>query len=175
MRRTGVRLSPEDLQTIAAFHRRFIDDALSLRFNSTGRPPQLYYPTYRDLLLETDAAGNQANYLASEEAFQFVRSLQTQDRIVPVVGDISGPTALQAVGRAIAARGERLSAFYVSNVEFYLFGQGRTALRHQPARNSEGQRGGGHPIGVRPLLHLRPPGRRQPITAPPRRRSARRL
>jgi hypothetical protein len=124
VRRTGVRLSPEDLQTIAAFHQRFIDDALSLRFNSTGRPPQLYYPTYRDLLLETDAAGNQANYLASEEAFQFVRSLQTQDRIVPVVGDISGPTALQAVGRAIAARGERLSAFYVSNVEFYLFGQG---------------------------------------------------
>jgi hypothetical protein len=124
IRRTGVRLSPEDFQTIAAFHRRFIDDALSLRFNSTGRPPQLYYPTYRDLLLETDASGNQANYLASEEAFQFVRSLQAQDRIVPVIGDISGPTALQAVGRAIGARGERLSAFYVSNVEFYLFGQG---------------------------------------------------
>ena len=41
-----------------------------------------------------------------------------------MVGDISGPSALQAVGRAIAARGERLSAFYVSNVEFYLFGQG---------------------------------------------------
>jgi hypothetical protein len=124
LRRTGVPLSPEDLQTITAFHRRFIDDGLSLRFNSTGRPPQLYYPTYRDLLLETDAAGNQANYLAAEESFQFVKSLQSHDRIVPVIGDISGPTALQAVGRAIAARGERLSVFYVSNVEFYLFGQG---------------------------------------------------
>ena len=124
LRRTGVPLSPEDLQTIAAFHRRFIEDGLSLRFNSTGRPPQLYYPTYRDLLLETDAAGNQANFLAAEESFQFVKSLQSRDRIVPVVGDISGPSALQAVGRAIAARGERLSAFYVSNVEFYLFGQG---------------------------------------------------
>jgi hypothetical protein len=127
LRRTGVPLSPEDLQTIAAFHRRFIDDGLSLRFNSTGRPPQLYYPTYRDLLLETDAAGNQANYLAAEDSFQFVKSLQSHDRIVPVVGDISGPTALQAVGRTIAARGERLSAFYVSNVEFYLFGQGAYA------------------------------------------------
>jgi hypothetical protein len=83
----------------------------------------LYYPTYRDLLLETDASGNQVNYLASEDSFQFVKSLQTRDRIVPVVGDISGPSALQAVGRAIARRGERLSAFYVSNVEFYLFGQ----------------------------------------------------
>ena len=124
LRRTGVPLSSDDFQTIAAFHRRFIDDGLSLRFNSTGRPPQLYYPTYRDLLLETDASGNQVNYLASEDSFQFVKSLQSRDRIVPVVGDISGPTALQAVGRAIAARGERLSAFYVSNVEFYLFGQG---------------------------------------------------
>ena len=124
LRRTGVPLSAEDLAKIAAFHRRFIDDGLTLRFNSTGRPPQPYYPTYRDLLLETDAAGNQASYLASEEAYQFIKSLQAHDRIVPVVGDISGPSALQAIGRAIGARGERLSAFYVSNVEFYLFGQG---------------------------------------------------
>ena len=127
LRRTGVPLSAEDLQTIAAFHRRFADEGLSLRFNSAGRPPQSYYPTYRDLLLETDANGNQANYLASEDAYQFLKSLQAHDRVVPVVGDISGPTALQAVGRAIAARGERLSAFYVSNVEFYLFGQGAYA------------------------------------------------
>jgi hypothetical protein len=124
LRRTGVPLTSEDLATIAAFHRRFMDDGLSLRFNSAGRPPQAYYPTYRDLLLETDAAGAQANYLASEDSYQFVKSMQVQDRIVPVVGDISGPSALQAVGRAIGARGERLSAFYVSNVEFYLFGQG---------------------------------------------------
>ena len=124
LRRTGVPLTADDLATIAAFHRRFMEDGLSLRFNSAGRPPQAHYPTYRDLLLETDAGGSQTNYLASEEMFQFVKSMQAQDRIVPVVGDVSGPSALQAVGRAIAARGERLSAFYVSNVEFYLFGQG---------------------------------------------------
>jgi hypothetical protein len=124
IRRTGVPLTADDLATIAAFHRRFMEDGLSLRFNSAGRPPQAHYPTYRDLLLETDSSGSQTNYLASEETFQFVKSMQAQDRIVPVVGDVSGPSALQAVGRAIAARGERLSAFYVSNVEFYLFGQG---------------------------------------------------
>ena len=124
LRKTGVPLSAEDFATIAAFHRRFMDEGLSLRFNSTGRPPQPYYPTYRDLLLETDAAGKQANFLASEDSYQFVKTLQAQDRVLPVVGDISGPSALQAVGRAIAARGERLSAFYVSNVEYYLFSQG---------------------------------------------------
>jgi len=124
LRHSGVPLSGEDLATIAAFHRRFMDEGLWLRFNSTGRPPQSYYPTYRDLLLETDAAGMQSNFLASEDAFQFVKSLQARDRIIPVVGDISGPSALQSIGREIASRGERLSAFYVSNVEFYLFGQG---------------------------------------------------
>ena len=50
------RSRAEDLATIAGFHRRFMEDGLSLRFNSAGRPPQAYYPTYRDLLLETDAA-----------------------------------------------------------------------------------------------------------------------
>jgi hypothetical protein len=124
LRHTGVPLSSEDLTSINAFHRRFMDEGLSLRFNSTGRPPQSYYPTYRDLLLETDAAGAQTNYLASEDAYQFIKSLHARDRIIPVVGDVSGPSALQAIGREIAARNERLSAFYVSNVEFYLFGQG---------------------------------------------------
>lgn len=141
LRRTGVPLASEDLATIHAFHRRFIDEGLWLRFNSAGRPPQSYYPTYRDLLLETDAAGSQTNYLASEEAFQFLKALQARDRVIPVVGDISGPSALQAIGRAMAARNERLSAFYVSNVEFYLFGQGSyprfvTNLRGMPRAKS---------------------------------------
>ena len=141
LRRSGVPLSSDDLATISAFHRRFIDEGLWLRFNSTGRPPQSYYPTYRDLLLETDAAGAQTNYLASEDGFQFIKSLHARDRIIPVVGDISGPSALQAIGREIAARNERLSAFYVSNVEFYLFGQGSyprfvTNLRSMPRAKS---------------------------------------
>ena len=127
IRQTGVALSPEDLTIIAGFHRRFIDDGLALRFNSTGRPPQWYYPTYRELLLETDSAGNRTNYLASEETYQFVKGLHARHQIIPVVGDISGPTAVQAIGKAIADRGDKLSAFYTSNVEFYLFGQGTFA------------------------------------------------
>jgi hypothetical protein len=98
---------------------------VDLRFESTGRPPQRYYPTYRELLLETDPLGRQANYLASEDAFQFVKSLEARDLVIPVVGDFSGPSALAAIGRVLSARGERLSAFYTSNVEFYLFGQDR--------------------------------------------------
>ena len=123
--RFGVPLSREDLATIDRFHRRFIEAGLALRFESYGRPPQSGYPTYRDLVIETDAQGRQRNYLASEESFQFLKSLHARDLIVPVVGDVSGPSAMPAVARLIRERGERLSAFYTSNVEDYLFRDGR--------------------------------------------------
>jgi len=118
--RFGVALSDADRATIDRFHRRFISAGLELQFETTGRAPQRHYPTYRGLLLETDANGHRRNFLASEESFHFVKSLQAADRIVPVVGDLGGPSALAAVGRLLGDRGERLSAFYTSNVEFYL-------------------------------------------------------
>jgi hypothetical protein len=124
IRRTGVPLTAQDFQTIDRFHRSFIEAGLSLQFQSTGRPPQSYYPTYRQLLAETDPSGRAANFLASEDSYQFVKSLQARDLVIPVIGDISGPSALAAIGRALTERHASLSALYVSNVEFYLFGQG---------------------------------------------------
>jgi len=121
MRGFGVPLSPEDLQTIAGFHRQFIDDGLSLQFHSAGRPPQFNYPTLRDLLLEVDRAGTRRSYLASEDDFQFVKSLQAKDLVIPVVGDLSGTHALAAIGRLMTEQKQTLSVFYASNVEFYLF------------------------------------------------------
>ena len=116
----GVPLNAEDLTKIHRFHQRFVDSGLDLRFQTFGRPAQSYYPTYRELLLATDRSGRQGNYLASEEAFQFVKSLQDGNRIIPVTGNLSGPSALVGIGRTMSERGETLSAFYASNVEFYL-------------------------------------------------------
>jgi hypothetical protein len=121
----GVPLSREEIATIDRFHRRFIEAGVGLRFQSAGRPPQAHYPTYRDLLLATDAAGTHHNYLASEESFQFLKSLEQRDLVIPVVGDISGTRALDAIAAMLGQRKQRLSAFYVSNVEFYLFSDSR--------------------------------------------------
>jgi hypothetical protein len=120
----GVPLSTSDRETINRFHRTFIDSGLSLKFQSTGRAPRSVYPTYRDLLLETDRSGNQANYLASDTTFQVVRKLQMQDQVIPVVGNLAGDRALASIARLMTERGERLSAFYVSNVELYLWQDG---------------------------------------------------
>ena len=48
VRSFGVPLSNQDLSTIDRFHQRFVEAGLELRFQSMGRPPQFYYPTYRD-------------------------------------------------------------------------------------------------------------------------------
>ena len=123
----GVPLDDNDRATIDRFHRRFIDEGLSLQFNSFGRPPQYGYPDFRDLLLEVDGHGTRRSYLASEDDFQFVKGLQTEDRIVPIVGDLSGATALAAVAKFLSRENLQVSAFYTSNVEFYLFRAGRFA------------------------------------------------
>lgn len=123
--RTGVPLSREDRATIDRFHRRFIEAGVGLQFQSAGRPPQSHYPAFRDLLLAATPAGVKANYLASEDAFQFVKGLEERDLIIPVVGDLSGSRAVAAIGEFLARRKLRLSALYASNVEFYLFSDGR--------------------------------------------------
>ena len=95
------------MATIAKFHGTFIAAGLALRFESIGRPPQSHYPAYRDLLVATDALGRKGNFLASEDGFQFVKSLQGRDLVVPVVGNLAGPTALAAIGTSSSAAGNR--------------------------------------------------------------------
>jgi hypothetical protein len=125
VRHMGLALSEENLATIGRIHDSFIGEGLALQFSSHGRAPQFYYPDYRDLLLEKDLTGQKADFLAREDDFQFIKTMQQEDRIVPVVGDLSGPHALAAIGHYLAEQGEHVSAFYTSNVEFYLMRGGR--------------------------------------------------
>jgi hypothetical protein len=120
----GVPLSRADVDTIHRFHQAFVDAGLSLQFHSFNRAPQPYYPTFRDLLLATDAAGREWNYLATNDDFQFLRALEGRDAVIPVVGDVAGPRAMRAIAATMGERGERLSALYISNVENYLFRDG---------------------------------------------------
>jgi hypothetical protein len=47
------------------------------------------------------------------------------NRVVPVVGDLAGPRALPEMGEVMREMGVELTAFYASNVEFYLWRDGR--------------------------------------------------
>ncbi|HEY8483998.1 MAG TPA: hypothetical protein VIL13_05250 [Longimicrobiales bacterium] len=125
IRTYGVELSASDWETIRRFHATFAREGLDLRFQSHGRAPRPEYPTLRRLLLERDLTGRQASYVADEEAFRFVKSLQARNRVIPVVGDLAGDHALAAIARFLEERGLRVSAYYTSNVEFYLAQDGR--------------------------------------------------
>ena len=122
--RTGIPLSHADRATIARVHSTFVREGLALRFTSFGRRPRWYYPTLSQLMLERDADGRMASYLVREDDWRFVKSLHAADRIVPLVGNLAGPSALRAVARELAARRQVVSAVYTSNVEFYLWGDG---------------------------------------------------
>ncbi len=117
----GLALSVDDLAVIGTIHHQFMQAGLDLRFTSHFRSPRAYYPTYRRLLLETDLDGRPMNYLADEDTYAFLRRMQLDNRVIPVVGDLAGSHALEAVGAEAADRGLTVSALYTSNVEFYLW------------------------------------------------------
>jgi hypothetical protein len=68
----------------------------------------------------TDFRGLSHSYLATEEAFAFVKDLHARNLIVPVVGDFGGPGAIGRVADYVRAQRSLVAAFYSSNVEVYL-------------------------------------------------------
>lgn len=121
----GIQLSDSDLKAIANIQRAFFEAGLDVRYSSHNRPPRSIYPTMRDLLLQKDLSGEQRNYFCAEEDWQFIKKMEDQDLIIPVVGDLAGTSAVKAIGRYLNEIKERVSAFYVSNVEFYVHRQGQ--------------------------------------------------
>lgn len=124
VKRSGVVLSETDLATIERFHSAFISGGLSLQFTTTGQAPRSYYPTLRQLILERDLTGQLVSYLARESDFQFVKSLERRNLVIPVVGDLAGNHAMSAIGTYMAQRGDQLSALYASNAEDYVMRAG---------------------------------------------------
>ena len=117
-------LSAQDVQALRYVYSAFWQANLDITFRSgrVGFPGSRRrgFPTLRDLLLANDATGNGASFLASEEDYGFLRRLQRQNRIIPVIGDFAGKKALAAVANYLRENGYEVTAFYTSNVEQYL-------------------------------------------------------
>ena len=121
----GVNLTEKDIATIYRFHDEFIKRGPGLRFTSHNRSPRAYYPTYKQLVTETDGQGNFASFLSNESHYQFLKELHENDLIIPLVGNFADPDALPAVGKYLKEIGVEVSTFYTSNVEYYLMYQGQ--------------------------------------------------
>lgn len=119
----GVKLSADDMKKIEYVYNSFHEEGLDLRFSSIGRNNASQYPTFESLLVQTDRTGKLQNYLADEESYQWMRQFELENRLVPITGDFSGPHAFKTVGAFLSKNGLKVSTFYTSNVEYYLFGE----------------------------------------------------
>lgn len=119
----GIPLSADDQQKIEYVYSSFYKEGLDLRFSSIGRNNASQYPTYESLLLESDRTGKLQNYLADESTYLWLKQFQSENRLLPVVGDFAGPKAFKTVAAFLSKNNLKVSTFYTSNVEFYLFGQ----------------------------------------------------
>jgi hypothetical protein len=95
---------------------------ITTRAGSGGGGGGVNQPTFADLTgYSNDASGTPRSFLSSEDNYAYVKDLHARNLIVPVSGDFAGPKAIRTIGAWLQSRGGILSAFYVSNVEQYLF------------------------------------------------------
>jgi hypothetical protein len=111
----GLPLPADDIAGLEAVYQAFYWNGFAVRAS----------PTYADLMTVTDAAGVNRSYLATEEGFALLKDLETRNLVVPVVGDFGGPKAIRAIGAYLKSRGGTVTAFYLSNVEQYLYQDGK--------------------------------------------------
>ena len=125
-KRHGFGLTANDLQSLDYVYRAFATAGPDITYAFPGGGGRGFgrWPSYSQLMLESDGQGNNRSYLASEANFRALKELQTNNLLVPLVGNFSGEKTLRAVGRYLRERGATVTAFYTSNVEQYLFQQG---------------------------------------------------
>ena len=117
-------LTSDDLNKIEHVYGAFVAAGPEIRYSSQSQYSWRRFPSYSELMLETDAIfgdSEKHSYLASEQNFQAVKRLESENRIVPIVGNFAGAKALRSIGQYVREHGATVTTFYTSNVEFYLF------------------------------------------------------
>jgi hypothetical protein len=116
-------LTSEDQEQIAHVYTVFRTYGPQLDYNSgsfrgRGRGGM---PNYAELMTATDLRGEKRSYLATEDNYRFLREMETKNLVVPLTGDFGGSVAIRAVGQYLKDHNATVTAFYLSNVEQYLF------------------------------------------------------
>jgi len=123
-------LRPGDLSgfsSIEYVYSVFVGAGPFLDYSTGGRGAGINNPTYEDLMEVDDGAGQRRSYLASEDNYRFIRDLERKNLIIPLVGDFAGPKTIRAVGQYLKDHDVMVTAFYLSNVEQYLFNDDKAA------------------------------------------------
>jgi hypothetical protein len=119
------KLSSDDEGNIDYILRAFYAGGPDLTYNGIGGGNfgRGRMPSYSEIMQSTDAEGINLSYMSNEESFRSLQNLEKKNLIVPVVGDFAGPKAIRTVGKYLKEHDALVTAFYLSNVEQYLFQQ----------------------------------------------------
>jgi hypothetical protein len=124
-RQHGFTISPDDSATIAYVYGAFVTYGPAITYDANQRSGfgRSRMPTFAELQVASDSSERQRGYLADEAAFRTLKRYELNNLIVPLVGDFAGPKAIRAVGDYLRQHNTVVTAFYLSNVEQYLFNQ----------------------------------------------------
>ena len=118
----GLSLDRNDRGAIAKAYQTLSTGGPNLR-GDFGRSVEMpsWVPSYAEMLSQAAPDGRNHSFLGSAANFATLKSYESRNLIVPVVGDFAGDKALRAVGDYLRRRGMTVGTFYASNVEDYLF------------------------------------------------------
>jgi hypothetical protein len=123
-RRHGFPLSQDDRGGIAEVYRSLYRGGPHVRGDFGGG---FWIPSYAELMATTDLTGQNHAFLESEENFRVLKQYESNNLIVPLVGDFGGDGTIRAIGRYVKDHNATVTTFYTSNVEEYLFKAGSSA------------------------------------------------
>lgn len=86
-------------------------------------------PSYLGMMTEMDGLQVDHGYLATEDNYRALKDMEERNLIMPLTGNFAGDKTLRGVGQYVRDRDAKIGAFYVSNVEQYLFMQGNEAAQ----------------------------------------------
>jgi hypothetical protein len=114
------KLTPEDESKIDYIFSVFFRGGPRMDYAFASASPNSFVPSYYNLMISTDRTGRNWAYLANEEDYRFVRTMEQMNLIVPIVGDFAGPKAIKSVAKYLRDHNAAVTVFYISNVEDYL-------------------------------------------------------
>ena len=105
-----------------------------------------FVPSLREVIRARETHGVNLHFLTAPGRYGYVRSLQLEDRVVPMLGNLLSPRSVEQVNDLLRQSGERISHVYLSNLEEFLLGRylmdnERIARRPNPAGLLSGEHG----------------------------------
>jgi hypothetical protein len=116
-------LSDEDVATLTYVYNAFYQAGPDINYNYSQDRPSFRgrMPGFVQIQVATDSDHVHRSYLATEVNYRALKEMEANNLVVPVVGDFAGPKAIRAVGTYLKDHNAVVTAFYLSNVEQYLF------------------------------------------------------